>query len=294
MSGKSRTQGRPSRGWRIPAWICAVLLTGTLTLTVFAGVGLRAVTDRELYLRAAQNEGAVALQAEEIRKDTETLAKEMGFDPERVLALITPERIRELNRTAANWWMDSLNAGEMTEEPRFFFEGAADALMEDPAFTEGKDSLQAKKDADLAEFRLNAVVRRNVVKFRNLLMKAGYQFAGRRIYLPKAVAALGRAPLILGLMSVLLAGLIALMMSRRILASGLWIGGAMSAAGLVTAGGYALIRALNLRGMLSEASPVLGLQFAGMAGTLTAWILGAAAVLLILGVPLMMLGRKES
>ena len=71
---------------------------------------------------------------------------------------------------------------------------------------------------------------------------------------PRLLWKLPRLPRLLGICCGLLAGFIALIMSRRILTAGQYIGGAFGGAGLLMLGMIPLMRSLRLREMVAEAS----------------------------------------
>ena len=104
---------------------------------------------------------------------------------------------------------------------------------------------------------------------------------------------LGKVPLAALAAALLFAGLIALCMSRRLQTAGHFIGGAMAAAGLLTALTLLPVKMLNLRGMLAEASGALTAQSAHLERILTLESLGCAVLLIIAGVLLMLLAKKE-
>ena len=283
----------PAKWVHIPAALLALILTVCLWGTQLSLVGLQTLTSTELHQRAAAAKDVVDLQMERIAGDVKDLAEEYGFSPEPVIELIRREDVEQLDRDIVTWWTGTTSTGKMGEEPEFTLEGAEKVLQADQKFAGGLDPLLAVSTVDRVVIQITACVKKSAVLFRDILVNAGVRMAGERLDLPEAVTLLKKVPLLAGMAALLCTGLIALLMSRRILTAGQYLGGALIACGLLAALGLLIMKSLNLRGMIAEASAALEAQYAHLSGTITLEVLGGAAVLILLGAGLMILARKE-
>ena len=295
MSGNRRNGrgGLPARGWRVPAYLCALLLTGALLVTGVSLLGIQALGSTALYERAALNAGAVDRQIARIDEEIGEAAAEFGFDPEPVRALIDRAQIEAFDREVVRWWTDFTAGGRLGERPSFSPEGIRDVLEEDADFMESLDETRMESTLEKIETRAETIVFGSAVRFRNLIVETAVRLAGRRVDLPQIMELLRKIPILGGLAGLLLAGLIALMMSRRIQTAGQYIGGALAAAGLLGLIGLILVKLLNIRGMIAEASPALEAQYAVFSRILTLETAGAALVLILIGALLMIRAGKE-
>ena len=296
MSAEVRMKNnrRLPAGWvRFPAAICALLLTALLFGTVFGTLGLQLMTSRKLHERSAFARDVVDQQMIRIEEEVKRLAAEYGFDPMDILPLIDRESVETLDGDVVKWWTDFTATGRMAEEPDYAVQGADETLRADRGFMERIDSMQVIATVDLIISRVNKAVMKSAMLFRSLLVETVIRFAGERFNLTEIMKLLRLIPLIAGLGSLAAAGLIALLMSRRIQTAGQYIGGAMAAAGLLTMLTMIMIRLLGIRQMISEASTALERQYAYVSRTLTLEMLGEAVLLLLLGWLLMAMARKE-
>ena len=292
MSGKMKR--RLPAGWTgIPAALCALLMVLCL---LGAGCGLLAVQvtgDRELHARGALKPEALDAQMVRIDEEIRALAAEEGFAAEDLLPLIDRAGVEQMDREFIAWWTYFAVTGKLGEEPSYPMEKGVEALQKDEAWMAGVNSMMAESRAREIVNRAEKKVIRSGMLFRDFMLKAADRFAGSRINLPRVTRLIRQLPGLCGAAAFLLAGLIALLRSRRIQTAGQYIGGALSAAGLLALLGLGLIKALNIRGMIAEASAQLESQYAALAQTLTWETLGAAAALLILGGLCIALARKE-
>ncbi len=292
MSEK-KSRKLPWRGTAVPAAICALLLTVCLLGAGFGLLAVQVTTSRELHERGALAEEAVNAQMDRIERDIRKLAEEEGFDAEKLLSLIGRERVEQMDREIIAWWTGFAATGKLEQEPEFSLEEGRKILLEDETWIAKGNAMMAESRSIDVIRRAEKAVRKSGMQFRDLLLKAAERLAGDRVNLPRAAGLIRSLPGLCGAAALLLAGLIALVRSRRIQTAGQYIGGALSAAGLLSLLTLALIRGLGIRGMIAEASPQLEAQYARLAGTLTAEVLAGAAVLLILGGLCIALARKE-
>ena len=272
----------PAGAWHIPAALLAVLLTVTLWGTQLGLFGLRGLTSVSLHERVSLDRSAVDLQMKRIREGVDALGAEYGFSAEPVAEAVTREQVEALDRQVTAWWTGLFATGEMTDAPVFTAD-VQEILRADTAFMEGLNPLMVNNTLETIENRISETVRKTAVLFRDQLVNAGLQRVRGSVNLPQAMELLRQVPLVCGLASLLLAGLIALMMSRKIQTAGQYIGGALSGCGLLMLLTLFLMKTMNLRGMIGEASQALEAQYSHLARILSLEVMGAAAAAMILG-----------
>ena len=277
-----KNQNLPAGAWHVPAAILAVLLTAALWAAQLGLVGIQIMTSRGLHERVALNGAQIDAQMTRIAEGLEPIAREYGFSPEPVFAAVSREQVIEMDRQVVEWWTGLLSTGELKEAPVFQAD-LQNVLEADEGFLSGLNPLAVSSTIESVETRVAGMVRKTGVLFRDKLMSAAFQRAEGMVNLPRILELLKAAPAICGLAALLLAGIIALMMSRKIQTAGQYIGGALSACGLLMLLTLLLIRMLNLREMLSEASQAMLAQYAHLARIITFETAGGAAALMILG-----------
>lgn len=292
MSEKKRDR-TPSLKLAVPAVICALVMTACLYLGLISLAGNILLTSPALHERAATAEDVVDLQMSRIQTGFESLAEEYGFDPEDLTKLVDRQTVEELDRKVVRWWTGSIDAGKYSEMPPFTLEGAEDALMADEAFIRTVDKMMLHLTVEGIVNKASAIVQSSAVQFRELLVGIGAKMAGKRMELPQIIALFQSiAPLLL-VCALLMAGIIALMLSRRITLAFRYIGSGVSGTGLLMILSWALLKALNLRGMVAESSRALELQVGHLGNEVTLSLLGTAALLLAAGGLLMFLSQRE-
>lgn len=282
----------PSGAARTGSALLASLLALCLFVFSFSLIGMQVLQSRDLHLRVALEKGTVDLQMERLRQNLTGIAEKNGFDPALAVDSISRESVEEYDRQIVTWWTGFAATGEMAEKPVYHTAALEEALGAAQEWTQTLDPMMVNNTIDAIRIQVETEVDKSAVLFRDLLVRMGVRFASRSINLPQMVEILGKVPLIAGLAGLLIAGLILLLMSRRML-SALWpLGGAVSACGLLDLFALILIRSANIHGLIAEASAMLANQYAHLARILTGEILAAAAGALVLGGVLMFLGRK--
>ena len=283
----------PSWGLRIPAALLALAMTICLWGAQLSLLGLQVMTSTGLHQRAALAADVVDLQMARIREKTEKLAEENGFPAETLLDLIRREDVEAYDRQVVAWWTGAAASGKLEAEPLFHLEGAVEALRAQESFTAGLEPMMESIVLSRIAGEAEEIVQKSAVLFRDVLVEAGVRMAGERVNLPQITALLRKVPPLAGLGALLCAGLIALLLSRRIQAAGQYIGGALSAVGLLMVLGLIGMRILNIGGMIAEASALMTAQYAHLARIITLETLGGAAVLMAAGGLLMAWAGKE-
>ena len=293
MSEKKRAKKLPARWVSFPAALLALMLTGTLLLTLAGATGLYAMSDTTLHTRAALSSDAVDLQMEKVTQNVRAIAENYGFDAEKTLALIDRQSVENLDREMVVWWTEAMRKGELGETPTYEIEGLKDALRADQDFMKTVDPMMEVSTLDAISGKISDAVVNTALLFRETLVRIAVSFAGDRMDIPQIMTLLRKIPWIAGAASLLLMGLIALLMSRNLLAAGKYIGAAISACGLLWLMVMALTWALNLQGMIAEASQALEIQFSHLSRTVTLEGLCMSAALLALGGALMSFASRE-
>lgn len=282
----------PSGAARAASALLASLLALCLLVFSFSLIGMQALQSRDLHLRVALEKETVDLQMERLRQHLSGIAEKNGFDPALALDSVSRESVEEYDRQIVTWWTGFTATGEMAEKPLYETGKLADTLGADQQWVQSMDPMMVNNTIDGIRNDVESEVEKSAILFRDLLIRMGVHFASRSINLPQMVEILGKVPLFIGLAGLLIAGVIALLCSRR-LASALWyLGGAVSACGLLDLFMLILIRSANIHGLIAEASAMLANQYAHLARILTGEILAAAAGALVLGGVMMFLGRK--
>ncbi|MBQ9252564.1 MAG: hypothetical protein IJ188_08010 [Clostridia bacterium] len=292
MSNGKQTK-RPALGARILAALLAVVLAPCLWGQTASLLGLQGMTSTGLHTQVALAPDAVGRQMERIQGDLDALAEERGLDWQDLEGLVTQEAVEEFDRKIVAWWTGALATGKMEEEPTFAVEGLMERVQGDEAFLATVDPLLLRRTVEDIQGEISNSVRRSAVLFRDLLVQAGVRLVSDRVDLHQMVELLGKVPVITGLASLALAGMIALLLSRRIQAAGQYIGGAISACGLLSCLALGLIKGMNIRGMISEASLALEAQYAHLARIMTMEVMAVVVLAFLVGGGLMILAWRD-
>ena len=273
------------------AVLLAFLLTGSLVLFgmtfLFRSVAAPAISGGE----AAADSGVAAREEELIRDSVRELAGLYGFSADAVLAKIDTETVLAMNRQANAWWRGLLKDGKAGEEPLLDTAAITQVLREDPGLkAKAADEEDAAILADEAATALQQRVLRIMLPVRLPVFRRGLLEAGNRIDIPNFVSFFAGAPGALLALSALLAGLIALLESRRLRAALSYIGSAMGGAALVLLACLVLFMTSGMQALIREASESLAVQYGTLAsgitlrlGILTAVLLAGCIILLIAG-----------
>lgn len=276
---------------KIIAWILAFLLAGALLL--FCGSFLF----RQAVIPAMDGDGApvsaqvISAEKELIREGVTELAELYGFTAEPVIASVDDETLQDLNDQASMWWSSLLADGTPGPELYYDTEELKRILSEDPLLSEGEDAdLQAESVSEA----VSRCIRRVVLPMRQEVIQLGMKEANERVDLVNIIDFFLGVPWAALAASALLAGLIALLESRKISRSLKYIGAAAGAAALVLAVAAVLAYFAGVQPMIREASRSLAVQYDSVLGgvllrtALTVVILAAACA-----VSLILYGRKE-
>ncbi|MGN0778819.1 MAG: hypothetical protein ACI4MJ_06700 [Aristaeellaceae bacterium] len=276
----------------------AVLMTLLLTLTLFAAPlvwqAVRLMTDRQLHERVALDPAVTQAQMARITQAVEALAAEQSFAPSTVLELVTEDGVRAYNQEVIGWWMGLFQPDPVFAAPGWDPEPVQEAVRADALFQETVPATMRRTTArDQVAYPVAKAVQSAVLPLRSQLVTLAMPAVLAKVDAPRLLSLLEKAPLLLAGVSVLLAGLILLVMHRRLCKGGMYIGSAMAASGLLTLlliGGIVL---LDPCGMVAQASSLLAMQL-GLLGQQLAWpLLAGALAELAVGAGLMALHQRR-
>ena len=283
MSEKKRGRTRPARWLGVPAVLCAMMLTACLFLGLVSLLAAQVMTSPAMHERAATAEDVMDLQMARIQEELTELAEEYGFDPADLTELVSRDAVKELNRKIVRWWTGSLAEGELLESPSFNLEGVEEALSQDEAFISRVDDVVLHLTLEGIRNKASDIVRKSGLQFRELIVNLGGRMAAERADLPEIMGLMKQAAPLMLLTALLLSGLIALLLSRDIRSSFLYIGGSLSGSGLLMILCWTLLKLMDFRRMVAEASAALVMQVSNLGNMITLEMLGTAAALLALG-----------
>ena len=247
----------------------AILLTFLMTLTVFAAPlawqGVRLLTDEALHESVALDSAVNDAQMVRITNMVEDLAAEQSFDPATVLALVTPEAVRAYNVEVVHWWMGLLQPDPVLTAPEWDADALQDAVREDPLFQEAVSSTLRRATArDKVAYPIADGIQSTVLPIRDqlvtLAMPKVLEKVSEKVDLYSLLDLVAKAPLALMGVSALLALLVLALMHRRLCKGGMYIGSALSAAGLLTLITLGAVALINPCAMIAQASSLLALQ----------------------------------
>lgn len=281
---------------KILVWLLAFLLTGCLVLFGLLFAGQQAVAPAIRQGGAPVNPAVVDREAELIRERITEQAAIYGFSPEPVIAFVDRGTLEEMNRDGSMWWYSILTSGSMGKVPALDKDALVKILRADPALMANRDEIEQEFAADEAAEAVLKNVTRVVLPFRQEAVSVGLQEAGKRLDIPNLVAALRDLPWTVLALAALLAGLIALLESRKLRFSLPYIGSAFGAAALVLIVILVLAGTMGIQPLIREASASLAIQSEGLF-TATAVCLGVLAAVLLCGCALCLVmssrkGRK--
>lgn len=251
---------------KVLCWVLALLLTGTLALFGFSYSVSRAVDPAMREGGAVPSENVQQMEMQLIRSKVEELAPAWGFSAETAMKYITPEKLAGMNKQAALWWNGLLVRGEPGDAPAFDTGEMAAAFTADMAPAGGGDAPGEEAEMRAAE-AANAVsesIQRIVLPLRLPIIGKGLAEASARVDLGNVIRFLLGIRWAALALCALLAGLIALLESRRLRESLKYIGAAMGAAVLVTAAGAVLYILSGVDRLIAGASPSLSVQYASL------------------------------
>jgi len=261
---------------KVVAWVLAFLLAIALALFCLTFVFRQAVLPGTVGKGAKANSQVVSAEQELIRERVTELAGLYGFTPGPVIDAVSGEALDELNAKAALWWNTVLTEGKAGTRPKLDIGMLREVLLSDPLVAKNEDS---EALAETAADAVNESVVRVVLPVRQEIVSYGMRKAGQKIDLIDMMDFLIRVPWAALALALLLAGLIALMESRRLSGCLKYIGSAMGAAALTVVAVAVLAALAGVRPMIQVASRSLAIQYDGIRTGMVLRTAGLAAVL---------------
>ena len=240
------------------AWLLAFLLTGSLILFCVTFVGRQMIVPGMRDSGAPVSSRVVTAEKELIREKVEELAELYRFSAEPVINAINDETLKELNEQASLWWNSVLADGTPGQELKMDTQELKQVLAEDPLVKKSEDPDTL---VETAAEQISKGVAHIILPMRQEIMDIGMKEAGKRVDLINVLDFLIRVPWAALALAVLLAGLIALLESRRISGCLKYIGCAMGAAAIVVTVAAILTAQAGVRPMILEASRSLAVQY---------------------------------
>ena len=243
----------------------AILLTLLMTLTVFAAPlawqAVRLLTDEKLHESVALDSDVTDAQMVRITNMVEDLAQEQSFDPATVLALVTPDAVRAYNVEVIQWWMGLMQPDPELSAPEWDAAALQEAVRADSLFQEAvSPTLRRATARDKVAYPIAEAIQSTVLPIRNQLLTLAMPKVLEKVDAPRLLSLAGKLPLALAGASAVLALLVLALMHRRLCKGGMYIGSALSAAGLLTLAAMGLVMLLNPCDMIARASSLLAMQ----------------------------------
>ena len=270
---------------KIIAMLLAFLLTGALILFSVAFL-LQQIIQPAMDEDGAQVSDAVIRAEQQLAKERITnLANLYGFEAEPVVSLVSAETLRDLNSQASLWWSTLLKEGKVGEAIRWDTEGLAETLADDALLGRIEDGERAEYLKLSAAEDVSSSITRMVLPMRAQTLRLGLQKIGNRVDLPNVIQFFLGVPWAALALCALLAGLIALLESRKFTGTARYVGYALGAAALVLVALMILYLNAGILPMIREASAGLTIQYNDVVsgtmvrGGLLAAIMAAGCVL---------------
>jgi hypothetical protein len=266
---------------KIIGWLLAFLLTGCLVLFCVLYAGWQAVVpalnEGGAPLNRSVTDGEMALIS---RKITE-LGELYGFTPGPVIAAVDRETVEEMEHKSAQWWTSILTLGKVGEQPVLQKAKVEQVLREDKALVGDASPEDAQFLASEAAEAVQTSVARIVLPFRQPVIRLGLVEVNKRIDIADMVRFFTGTPWAVLALCALLAGLIALLESRKLRFSLPYIGSALGAAAIVLAVLVILAGNAGIQALLLDASASLALQAETLASAAVLRICVLAGVMLL-------------
>lgn len=284
MKRRNDSKSLPGKSACFFSGAAGLLLTFFLLMTAVTLLLGHLLTSDSLHERIATDSEVVNEQLHRIGEEVELMAEEYGFAPETVMNLISAEKMQNMNRDASRWLSDAFRNGKLRDTPVFHAESLGEALMADESFVASQDPYMLRNTIQQITGEVEKTAAEKAMAFREILLRAAERIAGKTVSLPTVSALAQQIPALLIFCSIGLAGLIALLTSRKMRLSLRYIGAAMSACGILLLIGIGMIALLGIRPILSEISVLISRKFSLLSLYATVLTGSTAIIMLILGI----------
>ncbi len=276
---KNTSGQRPGRAARGFSWALSALLALTLTAAVAGGMVLYMLHSAGMRERIASNETLLQKETEWASRKIRDLAEEYGFEADRVLPVLDREMLIRRNVACLEW----ISKTAVTGQPQGMI--ADDGEIEEKLsgllrFPEIKDPEKLNRAYGDSVAAINRVIGDAAFFFRNDLTDVGLAKARNYADVHGFVNLIMKLPLILGILSAAVAGLIVLLIARDPRQALKYLGCSFGASGLLTGLGLVLLRWIDLPAAAAVANERLAVMLSLAQDRL--FRLGAGVILLLL------------
>ena len=269
------------------AWVLTFLLAGCLAITILSVLTVQILTNAGLHLGIATDGAVVDSQLDHIYKNVDMLAGEYGFSADAVKKIINRDELLRINKEIAAWWTHLLSEGDTATMPRWYSpdleKAVASSMNRDTA---GMDSQTIAAD-------LTDMVERTVFPLRETLLTTGMNLVNERADVPGVIRSVTRIPMLGLVLSIAVAGMIALFMGREINQSLKYYGTAAAGTGFSVLAALIILLCIGPKAMVAEASKPLAGEIGALLGKI-GWEAGLGALLLLaVGYACLIVYRKK-
>ena len=237
---------------KIIAWLLAFLLTGTLVLFCVTFLGQQVIAPSMNEEGAPVNDQVIRREQQLLKERMDKLAEVYPFPAEQVTEMVDEATLRDLNAQASKWWSSILTTGKPTEGISWNTDKLEELLF--------AQTVPAGQPVLRPEDVSRSVIRM-VLPVRQELIGPGLKKVRSRIDIPNVLTFFLGIPWAALAASALLAGLIALLESRRLRGCLKYIGAALGAAVIVLAASAVLVLTAGIEPMIREASRALAILY---------------------------------
>lgn len=256
------------------AWILTFLLTGFMVAALLSAFAVQVLTSAALHLQVATDGGVVDSQLRHIHENVDMLAEEYGFSAEAVKEVIDRDELVRVNTEIAAWWTTLLTEGDTGTIPRWY-----SAKLEE-AVNSSMRAETAKIDPQTVVADLTEMVERTVFPLRETLLSTGMELVNGRADVPGLIRSVTKFPMLGLVMSLAVAGGIALVLGREILRCLKYYGTAAAGAGLTLLSAGIIVLVMRPKAMVAQASEPLAGEMGSLLGKI-GWQAGLAVVILL-------------
>jgi len=279
---KAETKKAPGTFARGLSWALAMVTSLLLTAALAGCVLLYAIHSGSLHEKIASDETLLRMETEWAGGKIRELAEEYGFDPSRTLPVLDREMLIRRNLAGITWVAETVTTGKPKLGPRVDdgeIEEMLSGLLRFPNIKDADEAAQAYGDAVAG---ITGIIGRATFFFRNDLTDLGLAKAREYADVHGFLNLLLKLPVILGVLAGVLAGLMVLLIASRPKEALKYVGSALGGTGLQAAVCLALLRWLDLPGIVAEGNARLA-EMLRAAGNhlLLPVILGIAALLIL-------------
>lgn len=256
------------------AWVLTFLLAGCLAITILSVLTVQILTNAGLHLGVTTDGSVVDSQLEHIHENVDILAEEYGFSAEAVKKIISRDELLRVNREIAAWWTHLLSEGDTATMPRWY----SPDLEETVASSMNRETSQIDPQTIAAD--LTEIVERTVFPLRETLLTTGMNLVNERADVPGVIRSVARIPLLGIVLSIAIAGLIALLMGRETDRSLKYYGTAVAGTGISVLAAMIILLYMGPKAMVADASRPLAGEIGALLGKI-GWEAGLGALLLL-------------